>query len=154
MKSGTPPPGGTKTGTPVEKEALKQLEKRVLKSNTMEANTLIHDEDYPLWRTLMMEQLTPFGLQEIVEDTFDSTTYQTDVAKDHLKCLRDNFAPILQKFLRTTKGKALVDEDNTKPDEVWKAHHEFQTDTTHADSLARAIFKDINNSSISDCNEA
>ena len=96
----------------------------------------------------------PFCLQEIVEETFDPTTYQSDVAKDHLKCLQDNFAPVLRKFLKTTKGIALVDEDNTKPDEVWKAHHEFQTDTTHANGLARAIFKKINNSSINDCNEA
>ena len=101
-----------------------------------------------------MENLTPYGLREIFEENFDPSTYKSDVAKDHLKCLQDNFAPLLRKFLKTTKGKALVDKDNSKPDKVWKAHHKFQTDTTHADSLARDIVKDINNSSISNWNEA
>ena len=62
LKSGTILPGGPKTGTPAKKEASKQLEKRVLKANTIKATTLVHNVDYPLWRILMIEQLTPFGL--------------------------------------------------------------------------------------------
>ena len=102
----------------------------------------------------MMENLTPFGLREIVKENFDPTTYKSDIAKDHLKCLQNNFAPILCKVLPTTKGKALIHKDNSKPDKVWKAHHDFQTRATHADSLAQDILKSINNSHISDRNEA
>ena len=135
-----------------KKGSTQAVDKTDYQNNTLETKLLVNNEDYPLWRVLMMENLTPFGLQEIVEETFDPTTYKSDIAKEHLKCLQNNFAPILCKFLQTLKGIALICKDNSKPDKVWKAHHEFQTGTTHANSLARDIFKTINNSCISDRN--
>ena len=94
------------------------------------------------------------GLQEIVEENFDPSTYTSDIAKDHLKVLCNNFAPILRKSLQTTKGRALIQKDNSQPDKVWKEHHAFQTGATHADGIARNILTTIHSSHINDCNKA
>ena len=48
LKSGALPPGGTQTGTPKGKETLTQLRKHSSKSNTMEVEVLVNNENYPL----------------------------------------------------------------------------------------------------------
>ena len=56
---GTPRPGGTPTGTPAEKAAFDQLKKLVSKASTIDPKIIINDQDYPLWRVLFVELLTP-----------------------------------------------------------------------------------------------
>ena len=57
-----------------------------------------------------MESLSPTGLQESVEPTFDETTYQMDVAKELLIHLRNSLAPVLQVHLRTMLSCDSIDD--------------------------------------------
>ena len=56
-----------------------------------------------IWQTLILENLQPYGLRELVEDGFDASTYTNDIGKEYVKVLCNTFTHILWKSLKTRK---------------------------------------------------